>query len=309
MYRPGGGAAAGRVRLGGQGHRPHQPLRRLPLGGRRAGRHEARVRVPLRRVGDARRDVERLVAPGRPARTRWTIPAPDGRYLQWKVRMSGSTGAQLPVVRRVEAAYRNRNATPVVDSADRAGAGGGPRALGLGRRQRLRVSRRRTRRGSSPASRRPESEGSPRKLFRKGYRTLQWKATDPDGDTLVYELEFRPVGVAKWIPLRKDLRETFYSFDATSLPDGEYVFRVTASDAESNPGDAKTGVRESAPVRIDNTPPVIREADALDRSRSRSRPSTRPRRSWKPSTASTRRSGSRDRAQGRPLRFAAGSPT
>ena len=34
---------------------------------------------------------------------------------------------------------------------------------------------------------------------------------------------------------------------------------MTASDAESNPGDAKTGARESAPVRIDNTPPVIRE--------------------------------------------------
>jgi hypothetical protein len=61
--------------------------------------------------------------------------------------------------------------------------------------------------------------------------------------------------------LRKDLRDTFYSFDATSLPDGEYVFRVTASDAESNPGDPKTGFRETAPVRIDNTPPIIRETN------------------------------------------------
>jgi hypothetical protein len=34
---------------------------------------------------------------------------------------------------------------------------------------------------------------------------------------------------------------------------------VTASDAESNPGDPKTGARESAPVRIDNTPPAVRE--------------------------------------------------
>ena len=59
--------------------------------------------------------------------------------------------------------------------------------------------------------------------------------------------------------LRKDLRETFYSFDSTSLPDGEYVFRITASDADSNPADPKTGFRDTAPVRIDNTPPVIRE--------------------------------------------------
>ena len=45
----------------------------------------------------------------------------------------------------------------------------------------------------------PKSEGSPRKLFRKGYRTLQWKATDPDGDALVYEIEFRPAAGAKWM--------------------------------------------------------------------------------------------------------------
>ena len=51
----------------------------------------------------------------------------------------------------------------------------------------------------------------------------------------------RPAG-SKWIVLRKDVRESFYSFDTTSLPDGEYVFRVTASDAESNPADAKTDV-------------------------------------------------------------------
>src|SRR4030095_1411675 len=59
--------------------------------------------------------------------------------------------------------------------------------------------------------------------------------------------------------LRRDLRAAFYAFDATSLPDGEYVFRVTASDAEANPADAKTTIRESVPVRVDNTPPVIRQ--------------------------------------------------
>ncbi|HYK40853.1 MAG TPA: fibronectin type III domain-containing protein, partial [Thermoanaerobaculia bacterium] len=103
------------------------------------------------------------------------------------------------------------------------------------------------------------SEGTPRRLMRKGFRTLTWKATDPDADPLSYDLEFRPVGGgSKWLPLRKNLKETFYSFDSTSLPDGEYLFRVTASDAEANPDDKKTGSRESSPTQIDNTPPVIR---------------------------------------------------
>jgi hypothetical protein len=35
-----------------------------------------------------------------------------------------------------------------------------------------------------------------------------------------------------------------YSFDSSSLPDGEYVFRVTASDADANPGEGKTASRD-----------------------------------------------------------------
>jgi hypothetical protein len=185
------------------------------------------------------------------------VQAPDARYLQWKARMSGSSDAS-PRVWRTEAAYRNRNAKPVVDTLAalepaevlaRSGSGGSA----------VYEASAQDEKGIFTSLEEARSEGAPRKLYRKGYRTLQWKATDPDGDTLVYELEFRPVAGAKWAPLRKDLRESFYSFDATSLPDGEYVFRVAASDAESNPGEGKTGARESAPVRIDNTPPSVRE--------------------------------------------------
>ena len=185
------------------------------------------------------------------------VQAPDGRYLQWRARMTGS-GDASPRVRRVETAYRNRNAKPVVDVLTalepaevlaRSGSGGAN----------VYEQSAQDEKGIFTGLEEARSEGSPRKLYRKGYRTLQWKASDPDGDALVYEIELRPLAGGKWIPLRKELRETFYAFDATSLPDGEYVFRVTASDADANPGDAKTGARESAPVRIDNTPPTVRE--------------------------------------------------
>jgi hypothetical protein len=185
------------------------------------------------------------------------IQAPEGRYFQWKTRMSGPADAAARV-RRVEAAYRNRNARPVVETLTalepaevlaRSGSGG----------SNVFEASAQDEKGIFTSLEEPRSEGTPRKLFRKGYRTLQWKAADPDGDVLVYEVEFRPLAGAKWVALRKDIRDAFYSFDATSLPDGEYVFRLTASDAESNPGEAKTGSRESAPVRIDNTPPSVRE--------------------------------------------------
>jgi hypothetical protein len=171
--------------------------------------------------------------------------------------MTGREGL-TPVVRRVEAAYRNHNATPVIDSFSALepaevlarSASGGSNVF---------ESSAQDERGIFTGLEEPRSEGSPRKLFRKGYRTLQWKASDPDGDTLTYELEFRPASGGKWILLRKDLRDTFYSFDATALPDGEYIFRLRASDAETNPGEARLASRETSPVRIDNTPPAIHE--------------------------------------------------
>lgn len=185
------------------------------------------------------------------------IRAPEARFLQWKTRMSGRDGVS-PNVRRVDAAYRNRNATPVVDTLAalepaevlaRSGSSG-PNVYEASTPDE---------KGIFTGLEDARSEGAPRKLYRKGFRTLQWKASDPDGDALVYELEFRPAAGGKWVLLRRDLRDSFYSFDSVSLPDGEYVFRLTASDAEANPGEARTGARESAPVRIDNTPPVLRE--------------------------------------------------
>jgi hypothetical protein len=185
------------------------------------------------------------------------IAAPEGRFLQWKVRMAGQ-GARAPIIRRTEAAYRNHNAAPTIESLNaldaaevllRSGSGG----------SNVLESAAPDERGIFTGLEDTKSEGAPRRLFRKGFRTLQWKATDPDGDPLTYEVDFHAVSSAKWIPLRRDIRDAYYAFDSTSLPDGDYVFRVTASDAEANPADPKTTTRESVPVRIDNTPPVIRQ--------------------------------------------------
>jgi len=186
------------------------------------------------------------------------ISAPPGRYLQWKLRMS-SAGDRSPTVRRVEAAYRNRNAAPVIEAFFAMGpsevfarsAGGGSNVF---------ETTAPDEKGIFTSLDEAKSESPPRKLLRKGYRTLTWKVTDSDGDLVDSSLEFRPLGSTRWIPLKSDVRDSFYSFDTSALPDGEYVFRLTSSDAESNPGEEKKSSRESSPVRIDNTPPVIRRA-------------------------------------------------
>src|SRR5262249_32511723 len=179
--------------------------------------------------------------------TATTVAAPAARYVQWKVRMT-SDGTQSPVMRRVELAYRNRNTFPNIDSLTALApaevlarsASGGSNVF---------EATTPDEKGIFTSLEEPKSDSTPRRVLRKGYRTLTWKASDPDGDTLVYDLEFRPESSEKWLSLKKGLRENFYSFDTTSLPDGDYVFRLTASDAEGNPEDPKNVSRETPPIR------------------------------------------------------------
>jgi hypothetical protein len=87
---------------------------------------------------------------------------------------------------------------------------------------------------------------------------ISWQADDPDGDKLVYEVDFRGEGESQWIPLRKDLHENTWTIDGDALADGRYLFRVSASDREANaPAAAKESDLVSSPVLIDNTPPVV----------------------------------------------------
>jgi hypothetical protein len=88
---------------------------------------------------------------------------------------------------------------------------------------------------------------------------ISWQADDPDGDKLVYDVQFRGDGERDWKFLRRNLHDNSVTIDGDSLADGRYFFKVTASDREANPpASAKEGVLVSSPVLIDNTPPVIR---------------------------------------------------
>jgi hypothetical protein len=92
---------------------------------------------------------------------------------------------------------------------------------------------------------------------------VKWTVRDENDDQLVYSVYYRGDGQTRWLLLKNNLTERFYSFDASLLPDGGYTVKVVASDSPSHsPQDALTSERESSRFEVDTTPPQIQDLKA-----------------------------------------------
>ena len=190
------------------------------------------------------------------------VSSPRARYLQIRLTLSGAEG-RSPVVDALEAAYLQRNLRPIVDAITVHPPGeafqrpipvGGDLEI-LGLEPDPAVDRAATARAGTGA---PPLTAYSRKLYQKGIRTFSWKADDPNGDPLVYDVSYRGAGETKWRPLRRRLSDPVLAWDTLNVSNGRYQIRVVASDAPGNPPAlALTGERESASFEVDNTPPSL----------------------------------------------------
>ncbi len=194
-----------------------------------------------------------------PQASGFAITNPSARFLQWRATLTPGTVA--PVVTSVTVAYLPRNLRPVVSeitvhppgvvfqrpfSSDEGAIAGLDESVAVARRPP----------GGDPTA--PGTSVAGRRMFSRGLQTLGWKAEDPDADRLLFALRYRLEGEAAWSVLREGLADPLFVWDTTSVPDGRYLMRVTASDTLSNtPERVLAGDRESTAIDIDNTPPVI----------------------------------------------------
>lgn len=91
---------------------------------------------------------------------------------------------------------------------------------------------------------------------------VAWKVENPDNDELRYRVQFHREGEARWLDATRPdeiLTKTELDWDTATLPEGRYRVRVDASDEISNPpGTVMRHSLETAPVVVDNTPPVFK---------------------------------------------------
>lgn len=186
---------------------------------------------------------------------------PPGRYLQWRAELSAS-GAGNPRITNAEISYRQTNLRPRIsrfgalepgeilvptnfNPANQAYEPAHPNRDGIFT-------------SLEPAAMLPD-EVRLKTIWKKGSRTLRWEANDPNGDQLRYALWFRQETQSEWLPMSEDLKDSFWSFDEHSLPDGVYRFRLQASDREANLGEpALEAEQVSEPVVVDSSPAALR---------------------------------------------------
>jgi hypothetical protein len=93
---------------------------------------------------------------------------------------------------------------------------------------------------------------------------IRWSARDDNDDQLSFSVYYRGDGETRWLLLKNNLSDRYYSFDASLLPDGGYTVKVIASDAPSHsPGEALYAERVSSRFEVDSTPPVIDNLTAV----------------------------------------------
>jgi hypothetical protein len=149
------------------------------------------------------------------------LACPLGRFCQYKLVLHSADGQKSPVVREVAAAYIIPNLAPRVEEV---------------------------------------SVNRIEAADKKGVFKISYKSKDDNEDKLIYKIDFRKTGRAKWIELEDQIEGQDFEWDGRTVEDGRYEVRVTASDERSNTSRTKlTGNRVSEPVVVDNTGPEVAE--------------------------------------------------
>jgi hypothetical protein len=171
------------------------------------------------------------------------LPVPPARFVQWKAVLRASDPA--PRIDSVLINYLPKNVAPQIDDVSV--------TPGVRYPQTLKQPNADSANAVTPATVRDRDAVS-----------VKWNASDANDDELVYSVFYRGDGETRWLLLKDQITDKYYSFDAGLLPDGGYTIQVVASDAPSHsPGDALTTEKESSRFEVDTTPPRIENLTAV----------------------------------------------
>ncbi len=184
------------------------------------------------------------------------VRSPRARFVQWRAILSDD-GGDSPMLSSVTLPYLQQNFRPEIRGVNVLRPGialqalpaannnaGGGNALNRG--------------GTSGRVLPTTPAAQARTIVRTGAQSLRWTAQDQNNDALIYSILYRAGNEGEWKQLVAGIKDTYYTIEPDTLPDGMYVFRVVTSDIGSNPAEmALTGQMDTQPFAIDGTPPGV----------------------------------------------------
>ncbi|GBD37012.1 hypothetical protein HRbin36_02142 [bacterium HR36] len=151
---------------------------------------------------------------------------PSGRFVQYRLTLATETPQHSPVLQRLSLGYQHVNLAPEITSLEVPDI-------------------------ESQSADTAKTEGA-RKL------RFKWSASDPNEDTLVFDVYFRKEGWQHWVELARDLEKSELEWDASTVPSGTYRLKVIASDRKENAeSESRQTERVSPPFIVDNQPPQV----------------------------------------------------
>jgi outer membrane protein assembly factor BamB len=196
-----------------------------------------------------------------------SVEAPAARFAQWKAVIHD--GRPGDGIEWVSLAYLPHNVAPVIDGIaiqDENVRVQGANVIQTGQPVSVTLK---TPPAANPTGVIISQSGSqkfeqpPQGFVQKGYQSVLWSARDDNDDDLRFSVFYRGENEREWKLLKDKLDQKFYSWDATTLPDGAYYLRIVANDSPSNPPEVTLSTaRDSERFVIDNTPPAVEHLEA-----------------------------------------------
>ena len=178
------------------------------------------------------------------------VSVPPARFIQWKAVLR--SGNPAPRVESVMLNYLPKNVAPDFDDVT---VQAGVRYQALPKPAGVDLS--------ASGNQQTHFDTPPPTTHDRDAIGVKWSVHDDNDDQMVYAVYYRGDGDTRWLLLKDNLTDKFYSFDASLLPDGGYSVKVVASDAPSHsPGQALTAEKESLRFEVDTTPPQIENLTA-----------------------------------------------
>ena len=197
------------------------------------------------------------------------ILSPKARYVQFRALFKTQSGKASPLLQKVALFYLQTNVAPAILELELLAAN----EVFLKPLEQEEVIWGIERSVSEQEIKKEEAKtvAVAKKVERKGFQTVTWKADDENEDILSYTITLKKEGEKEWRVLEERWPDTLFAFDTVSFPDGIYFIKIVASDLPSNPqGSELRTEKTSQPLTIDNSAPLIknflaqRDKDKLD---------------------------------------------